>query len=367
MLRDKALRFLLSIPLLNEFTEVAIKIATSKKSIKNVAINQFKFFDSRKRNSSKLKFDLLSELAKFHWIIQICAPSGEDSKLWGDTHFANEIARSLTNLDQEVSIIFRDENIEKVIRPNSIILNLRGLMPLETIPGHINLIWIISHPSQISKYELKKYDFIFAASEKWAESRSKIWNIPVTPLLQATNPDLFKPVMNKSNPSEKFLFIGNTRGKFRKIVKVASKSTKDFRVIGTGWEKYLNNEKIKSRFVANERLAFEYQDSEFVLADHWPDMAKDGFISNRLFDVVATGTKVISDKVPGSKEIFGSALVEFENETELNKLLTSDLGSKFGSSNEIAVIAEQIRSVHNFDNRMSDLLQLIQQGIRKLI
>jgi spore maturation protein CgeB len=85
-------------------------------------------------------------------------------------------------------------------------------------------------------------------------------------------------------------------------------------------------------------------------------MAKNGFISNRMFDAAASGARIISDYVPGSSEIFGEALLEFRDVTELEDLLSSDMTSKFGSQIRIDEIASSIQREHNFDQRAQVLL-----------
>ncbi len=362
VIKERLLGFLLAIPFLNQMLELVISLFVRKQglaaSIRNLKLHLFHKSTINKKN--------FSNSLNFHWLIQISAPSGEESKKWGDTYFANELAGSLRNLDQEVKVIYRDEDPLLFVKANTILLNLRGILPLPTFPNALNMIWIISHPNQLTKYELKKYELVFAASEIWAAEKSKKWKMEIKPLLQATNPKKFNTEVSKAAVYDRFLFVGNTRGTFRKSVKALSQSTKDFSVIGKGWEKFLSNKNILKEFIENSELSAEYRKSKYVLSDHWNDMAKNGFIANRIFDAVASGARVISDYVPGSRKIFGKSLVEFKSPKELSKIFNEDLQSMFGTQSELDENAKIIQNQHNFDQRAEVLLNSARNFISQL-
>ncbi len=362
VIRERLLRFFLAIPFLNQILELVISLFIRKLGL---AVS-FKNLKLHFLHKSKLNKKSFHNSLNFHWLIQISAPSGTESNNWGDTYFANELAESLRNLDQEVKVIFRDENPELFVKADTILLNLRGILPLPTLPNILNIIWVISHPIQLTKHELKKYELVFAASETWAAAKSKKWKVEIKPLLQATNPKKFNTKVSNPNTYDRILFVGNTRGVFRKSLKTISKSSQDFLVIGKGWEKFLPNKNILKEFVKNSELSAEYRKSKFVLSDHWQDMAKNGFIANRIFDSVASGARVISDYVPGSKKIFGTSLVEFTSPKELSKLLNQDLESKFGRQSELDENAKMIQNQHNFDKRAEVLLNSARDFISQL-
>lgn len=361
MLKEKVLRIFLSIPYLAEFTELMLGILIKQKGLK-VAINELRIQKKSRNSEFKSSYE---NIENFHWIIQISAPSGNDSKLWGDTYFAQEISTSLKKLNQSTDIVFKDENVSKLVQPNSVILNLRGLLPATIVPGRLNAIWVISHSHQITKYELKKYDLVFAASNPWALEKTKKWRLNVKPLLQATNPEIFNTKSTEEETIDRLLFVGNTRGKFRNIVKFVSKISPKLRVIGTGWEKYLDNSQIEKQFVDNNKLSSEYKKSSVVLADHWKDMAKNGFISNRIFDAVASGSRVISDQVEGIEEIFGNSVVTYKNAAELEQILNNDFDQIFGENDQRIANAIEIQKNHNFDVRARILLDEVKNLIKK--
>ena len=73
--------------------------------------------------------------------------------------------------------------------------------------------------------------------------------------------------------------------------------------------------------VDNELLPVVYSSAGVVLNDHWGPMKAWGFVSNRLFDVLACGTPVISDAVDGIAELFEGAVPEYHDPAELRALV----------------------------------------------
>ena len=154
-----------------------------------------------------------------HWAIKTSVPAGQSGQGWGDLYFANEIAASLTKLGHSARVDFRNNVIHPDSADDDVVLVLRGVERIRPQAGAINLLWIISHPSRISKHEVKSFDSVFAASKSWAEKASKRFDIEVHSLLQATNQDKFNPTVAQPDTGEEILFLGNTRNEFRQIIR----------------------------------------------------------------------------------------------------------------------------------------------------
>ena len=129
------------------------------------------------------------------------------------------------------------------------------------------------------------------------------------------------------------------------------------KLYGGGWEKFVPEGAIAAQYVANDRVRKLYEQASIVLNDHWVDMAREGFISNRLFDAVAAGGRVVSDYVEGIAEIFAPAVYTYQSVDELSALLSSDVTSLFGSDGEVASASRRIRASHSFDARARTLLE----------
>lgn len=357
MFKERLLKLLISIPLLDKIGFFLISKFVCKKSWSSSI--------SDTKNKSKEKIHQLGEdeLTKYEWLIKISAPSGDHSKFWGDKYFAEQLGESLGNLGYKTRVVFRDEDLNKFQGTKSINLTIRGLLPLPVLPGGINLIWIISHPNQISRRELKKYDLIFAASNKWAKDKSKKWNLSISPLLQATSPTLFNPNSANLTKGEKVLFVGNTRGKLRNSVKAAIKVKANLKIIGKGWNKFIDSDAIENNFIANNELSAEYRNAKAVLNDHWLDMSSNGFISNRLFDAVASGARVISDHVDGISEIFENRVLEYSSQKELEQILQSNFLPRFAGQEILDELAKEVIKEHNFDKRAEVIVASVKQFV----
>ena len=57
----------------------------------------------------------------------------------------------------------------------------------------MNLLWVISHPDDVSDTELRSFDVAFAAGPVWAAGAAARAGVPVRTLLQATDPAVFHP------------------------------------------------------------------------------------------------------------------------------------------------------------------------------
>ena len=205
-------------------------------------------------------------------------------------------------------------------RFDDVVLALRGLKATYPVPGKINVLWVISHPDDVPAEEVHGFDLVFAASEPWARRMSTISGRPVAAMLQATDVrlrDVRSPVGTERRP----VFVGGTNPRRpRQVVLDAVAAGVDLDVHGIGWAETPAEPYWRSEYVANEDLMSLYRSHGIVLADHWGDMAREGFLANRLFDAVASGVRVVSDPVPGLG-VFEGAVQAYSSLEELNDAL----------------------------------------------
>ena len=322
------------------------------------ATNRSEARDARKSlNSGVANRKRPTDPKNLHWAIKTSVPAGPSGQGWGDLYFANEIAASLTKLGHTARVDFRNDVIHPDSANDDVVLVLRGVERIRPQLGAINLLWIISHPSRISKHEVKSFDSVFAASNSWAKQASKRFGLGVNALLQATNPDKFNPTVYEPDTGEEILFLGNTRNEFRQIIRDCVEAGISPAIYGKDWDRFVSKELIKGSFVPNEDVAGMYRSAGVVLNDHWPDMAKHGFLSNRLFDAVAAGARVVSDDAAGINEVFGNAVAVYRTPSDIVELCSTANRAMWGSQDEIAKRAIQIGTEHSFDQRAKVLVQ----------
>ena len=116
-------------------------------------------------------------------------------------------------------------------------------------------------------------------------------------------------------------------------------------------------------FIENSEIAAKYRSAGIVLNDHWTDMDREGFYSNRLFDAVASGARVISDQVEGIGEIFQGGVQTYTSPYDLEKLCSEENRRIWGSQQEIVDRAHQIGETHSFDQRAKVLSNAVKELI----
>ncbi len=172
--------------------------------------------------------------------------------------------------------------------------------------------------------EVKNADIVLTGSlKKNREYREQGINSHFIPQFTRTDKFYFAP---KENLKTKVLFIGNRwpDTETRKSVAYALKNNIDVDVYGAGWNEILTGDKAKlykGAQVLGDELKYYYSSADIVLNDTREDMAKAGFISNRIFDVTACGGFVISDYISEIAEIYGDSVPMYKNSAEFKALI----------------------------------------------
>lgn len=292
------------------------------------------------------------------WSLKIAAPAGPEGGGWGDVHFAAELAGALERLGQRVRIDRRDAHVRDDDAADDVTLVIRGLDRVPPNPASVNLLWVISHPDDVADTELRSFDVAFAAGPVWAAAAADRSGVPVRTLLQATDPAVFHPGSRAatSPDADRVVFVGSTRGAARPIVSDAVGLGADLRVHGPGWDEVVPAESLGESSLTRPEVAAAYASARVVLNDHWPDMAAGGFVSNRVFDVLASGGVVVTDEVAGLSDVVDvPTLAVARSRDELAALL--DPSYAWPTAAERAVVAEYIAAEHSFDARAAVLLE----------
>jgi len=307
------------------------------------------------------------ESPRLRWAIKNPAPAGPGGERWGDTHFAASLARALREHGQEVVVDRRPEWDRATGRHDDVVLVLRGLVRHDPSPEQVSLLWVISHPDDVSVAEARGYDRVLAAGAPWAERRARDWALPVEPLLQATDGDLFHPDAGEPGSGDPVLFVGNSRRQLRPVVRDALVAGLPLAVYGDLWSGLVPDEVVRGRAIPNSELAAAYRSAGVVLNDHHEDMRRGGFVSNRLFDAVASGARVITDPVidaPGLVELFGPAVQVYETPDDLARLATlPDPDGVFGDDVVRRAAADRVRREHSFSARAARLVEIAREAI----
>ena len=265
--------------------------------------------------------EFLSELyQKTSIAIKIPAPNWKVVQEWGDYHFALALKKEFEALGYHVLLQVLSEWDNNEGNACDIALVLRGLSRYTPKPHQVNLMWNISHPDKITIEEYNDYDHIFISSILWADTISKKASVPVTSLLQCSDTDLFKSFhSNNADYTQELLFVGNSRKVYRKVIQDVLPTKYKLSIYGTNWSNLVDSTMIKGEHITNKELHKYYASADIVLNDHWDDMREKGFISNRIFDVLASGGFIISDAIDGIESVFEDVVITYKDKDDLKE------------------------------------------------
>lgn len=296
------------------------------------------------------------------WSIKTATPAEARAVTWGDFHFAQALADALRSLNQRVSVDFGTNVARASASSDDVVLTLRGLTSVPIPSEATSLVWVISHPDKVSARELGTYDLRYAASATWPTMMASQWGIDITPLLQCTDPQRFY-IDDVSVPdvSGKLLMVGNSRRQYRPAANAAANAGLPILIYGSDWEDFVSAEYIAGSYVPNEELQRYYRSAQWALNDHWPEMRDHGFISNRVFDVLAAGGRLLSDDVTGldslvPRDVLPHGIATFRSPLEL--LAVVDAGTAvYYPEGSLEAVSDHVRAHHSFESRAKVMLE----------
>jgi len=290
----------------------------------------------------------LAAALKLNVAIKIPAPE-EEKAAWGDFHFAESLAIAIEKLGHKARIDFRGQWYGHSIASEDLVIVLRGLIPYEPRPGQMAFLWNISHPDQVGFDEYDRYSRVYAASGSHAALLEHIVRPPVVPMLQATDPERFHPI-DPPPAAPDIVFVGNSRGVDREIVRWAVEADRPPAIYGDGWDGRVPAELLRASNVDNREVGALYAGAGVVLNDHWPSMRAFGLLSNRLFDIVGSGGRAVSDPVPSMASVFGDAVAQVSGPEELKAAVDERL-ARPRSDPAARLAADYVHAEHSFDAR----------------
>lgn len=291
--------------------------------------------------------------------IRVGIPSWDVAPSWGDLHFARDLQRAFRRTGRPARLQLAPAWPTWTAARDDVTIHLFGQAEAPTHPGQLNVLWHISHPDNGTPAAYARYDLVFAASDSYAAWMASETGVPVRPLHQATDPDRFRP--EPAGPSHDLLFVANSRGVRRHILEDLGSTDHDLAVYGRNWTpERLDPRYLKGDLVPNDELGGYYAAASIVLADHWPDMQREGFLSNRLYDAAAAGAFVISDDVEGLDEEFDRGVVTYRGARELRTLVDWYLAHPDGRAGHAARARAAVLARHTFDHRVGAILEALE-------
>ncbi len=297
------------------------------------------------------------------WTVAIttATPSRKIAPVSGDWHYAGLFADALRRAGHSPRLSTIDEADGLADRSCDLRVVLRGLEPVRRTPGQRHVLWVISHPEALEAAECDAADLVVVASHRYATHLRTLTDTPVEVLLQATDPGHFRPVTPSTAHRHRVTVVANTRGFSRAAVADAIAGGLGPAVHGSGWEGLVAPSAICADYVPFESLPTVYASAEVVLNDHWETMRRWGFLSNRLFDVLACGTPVVSDDLPEVHEVFGDLVPTWETPDQLRDVVVSLLADPRRTAERVAAARALVLGTHTMDHRVAELTELLER------
>jgi hypothetical protein len=276
----------------------------------------------------------------------------------GDYHLARALQRQFERRGHPTSIYFQREWTRPATAREDSVIHLWGRYELTARPGQVNVLWVLYHPELVTDELCRRYDLLFAASEKLAARLSRDTGLQVRPLHQATDPERFRPT--PGGPAHELLFVGNSRGTRRTIIDDISPSPHELAVYGGGWDPELVDPvHVRGSVVPNRDLPSYYGAAGIVLNDHWVEQVEAGLINNRLYDALAAGAFVISDPVPGLEEEFDGGVVTYCGAADLALKVERFLANPAARERYVERGRRAVLARHTIAHRADELLAAI--------
>lgn len=288
------------------------------------------------------------------------APEGEAGRTWGDTHLAEALARAVRPLGLRPTVVPRPGWDDSLVRAADVTVHLKGRGRAPVHPGQANVLWVISHPEELADDELDAVDLVLAGSRRLAEHLRDRTGTPVAVLRQATDHLRFRPGRARGE-RRPVVFVGNSRFADRPVVQAAAAAGLDLVVHGANWDRHLPPSVLGRRYVPNEELAAVYAGADVVLNDHWPVMRRWGLISNRLFDALAAGACVVTDRVDELDECLGDGVVVVDDPGEVGEVVRALLADSERRATVAASGRARVLAEHTFDHRARQLVGLLSE------
>ena len=285
--------------------------------------------------------------------IGLAAPRGK-SHAWGDHHFGAGLAQALERLGHRATLYYHDEDVDG---GHDLLISLRGLTGHEPPPQMLHVLWSISHPDLLDWDDIENCDVFLSTSLTWP--RSLRWIVPGAHhvLPQATDRSRFHTHPEVSRTDE-VLFVGNSRNADRPIVRRTAAAGVPLSVYGGRWDGWIPPEVVKGEYVPNEELSARYAAAGVVLNDHWESMRDHGYVSNRIYDVLASGGALLSDHLPSIPRIFGDWVATVGADDDIVDAVETARSAIVGTD-----AAQWVAEHHSLDERASSILAHVERQL----
>src|SRR6056297_634436 len=280
-------------------------------------------------------------------------PDGQES--WGDYHFARSLAKAIERAGHKARVDVKSD-WDSAPDDDSLDIVLQGHDWHRRRDGVPGLIWLIYPGKRFETSWLADYDHVFVGSEVYADKLVGAHpDLRLSILHQAFDSDRMMP--GAAPRSDDLVFVGNNHfGHDRPMAVYARTGRHGLKIWGRGWDDPVWSAHVQAERVANEDLGQLYGTARAVLCDHTKPMARNGFLSNRIFDALACAAPVISDGVAGLHEMFAPFIEIADDQTSFDQAVANLTRTNTPTASDRQDFARQMAREHSFDARARAIL-----------
>jgi hypothetical protein len=279
-------------------------------------------------------------------------------RAWGDYYFARSLADALERRGHAVAMEYKVKppSLQRLrlalARPRpDLDLILRGKRPYRR-RSRPTIMWMISSSGTVGHAEIAAMDHVFVASLVHAERLRAEGHGNVSALLQCTDATRFSPERRRAAQRTACLFVANKREFERMALAYAMQAGIPVTVWGRRWEGIVAPPaRIAGVHIDNAELGAHYASADVVLNDHSPDMHDAGFTSNRVFDVLACGVPLITDRAEGLPDGLAALVYRFADYDSFVAAWHAATHESEETRARRRAAAEVVRTEHSFDAR----------------
>ena len=274
----------------------------------------------------------------------------------GDFFLANDLKLGFEKLGYEVEYRFREDYDDLRLKNAGNVIYFKGYYNFEKLPiddkkGRKTVLYVYYLEGLHPKI-LGEVDAVASASKRFIEEYVLSNGYKGQYIPQYTNKERFKEASSEADKQFEVLFVGSDHtGKGRKSVDYALMANANLSVFGKFWDKSLGRDVLKGSYIDNDELYKYYGNAKIVLNDHRKDMAYWGFVSNRIYDVSASGGFVFTDYVKEIEVEYGDSIVMYKNKEEFKEKLEYYLEHE-DERNALAKKAQKI-TLEKFTNEVA--------------
>lgn len=288
--------------------------------------------------------------------IRTSIPDAATAETWGDIWFARGLKAAFERRGLPCTIDFMTDWPDDH-QGNNLNIFLLGHDAFTPPGGQPTFVWYIYPGKRYSEADLANYDHVFVASKYYAKVLRDLTGCDhISYLPQAFDADVML-ADGAATRGDSLVFVAKAH--FQRtsgIAGLALASGAGLDIWGDLWPAPFDGH-VRGTHLANDKLAGVYAGALAVLCDHQAQMRRKGFISNRIFDALAVGAPVISDRIRGlpsefapyvhvadTAESFAAALAAIRAEPQAARRARSDF-------------AAHMRKAHSFDARADEMLK----------